>query len=489
MRTIGPLCLALIGLAASPAVSQLEIDDFEVGEFMHMVPPDNLFQSGLPTANVLGGARRVFLRGADQTATLTLTPGDDAVVFAQTVSGDFFIEWDLADMPFDLTAGGTLDRIEVDVETISETIELFVHACCQVSVVSQPITGPGTYVFSYADLSGPATDVDYLQISASFTGQLGGTLAIADVRAMPEPVAPDRFVPGDVFWVATAPQGNVVNISGGGDFAGVTPLQSVGSSIGQVAWSADLSTAYITEITNDAVAFLLPDGSAGGFAVNLASPSGIVRTSDGRLLVASFDDRAVYDITGGGSFASAIPFATGFSDPRNLAELPSGEILLADQGLNAVIDIAAGGDLTGVEPFASGVDDVVDLTLDDSGRLWAAARTRGVIEITGGGDFSLAIPHATGREFIALAFDGSGRLLATDLTSDDIFDVTAGGDFSTAMPFAFNLPGESDAALDTVPVPEPSFDWMRLVAIATLGVMSSPIRRVFRASTKSSSDQ
>ncbi len=191
MRTIGSACLALLlGFAASPVVGQLVIDDFETGEFLHVAPPGggNLEQSDLPTENVLGGHRRVFLRDEGQTATLSLTPGDDAVVFSQNGPGDFFLEWSLDDLPLDLTAGGTLDQLEIDIETLTSATDLFLFAGGQWGPVSQQVTGPGTYVFPYADLPGPMTGLESLTLSSSL-GQSGGTMAIAEVRAVPEPTA------------------------------------------------------------------------------------------------------------------------------------------------------------------------------------------------------------------------------------------------------------------------------------------------------------
>ncbi len=58
------------------------------------------------------------------------------------------------------------------------------------------------------------------------------------------------FVPGDVFSLAgNAPQSYpVINITGGGDFSGSPGLAViVGAQATQMAWSADLTTLYVTK--------------------------------------------------------------------------------------------------------------------------------------------------------------------------------------------------------------------------------------------------
>ena len=186
----------------------------------------------------------------------------------------------------------------------------------------------------------------------------------------------------------------------------------------------------------------------------ITRPTGLLRTADDRLLVASFSDGAVYEIKiiGSGEAPQVTVFATGLGGARNLLQLATGEILVADQNLGRVIDITAGGSFAGESGFAFGFpgSGPFDLVQDASGRIYASSFA-GVFEISDGGDQTGANAHATGLDFIGLAVDGSGRVLASVLDTGEIYDVTGGGDVSSDAPFAQNLQGFADTALDAIP--------------------------------------
>lgn len=144
------------------------------------------------------------------------------------------------------------------------------------------------------------------------------------------------FIPGDVFSLPIAANQSfrLMNISGGGDFSGSPGLSIVAGPRTQMAWSADLTTLYVTRLMTGPVFTSVWAISATGvvtsFATGAGSPNGIVRTADGRLLTAvgTGGFGGVVDITVGGDFAGAPAFATGFRQPMNLVQLTNGHILL-----------------------------------------------------------------------------------------------------------------------------------------------------------------
>jgi hypothetical protein len=265
-------------------------------------------------------------------------------------------------------------------------------------------------------------------------------------------VSATAFEAGEVFW---APGGcdspcGVFDITGGGSITAGHLVGATQSSPGQVAWSTDFQTLYITQFDTDAVLEISNAGVASSFATGIDGATGLLRVDDGRLLAVSYWTGVVFDISAGGDFSSAVPFATGFDAPRNLLQLASGQILLADQGLERVFDITNGGDSTAAQGFAYGFSQgPYDLVQDDAGRIFAS--TRGpVFNITSGGDFSGAAAFAYGVNFIGLAVDGDQRLLGGEFNSGEVFDISAGGDFSAATAFAQNAPGFGDTALDSI---------------------------------------
>ncbi len=280
-------------------------------------------------------------------------------------------------------------------------------------------------------------------------------LAISIVIAWPG--RSDAFSAEQLFWVpgSCSPPCELFDVTGGGDFGTAAAFTTLDRSPGQIAWSSDLASAYVSHSSKNQVSEISAAGDLTVFATGIFRPTGLLRTADGRLLVASFAARAVFEITDGGDFLSAPRFAFGFSGPRNFVQLASGEILLADQTANRVYDITSGGDFSSETGFAFGFPGgpdtgPFDLVQDASGRI-IASTFGGVFDITGGGDVSASPAYAWGREFMGLAVDGAGALLASVFETGEIYDITAGGDFSTASPFAWNLRGFSDTAFDTVP--------------------------------------
>jgi hypothetical protein len=264
--------------------------------------------------------------------------------------------------------------------------------------------------------------------------------------------ASTAFEIGDVFW---APGGcdtpcGVFDITGGGSITAGDLIGATSSSPGQIAWSSDFQTLYMTEFDTNRVLAISSAGVVTPFATGINGPTGLLRTADGPLLAVSYYAGAVYDVSTGGDFSSAVAFATGFDLPRNLLQLANGHILLADQGLERVFDITNGGDSAGAQGFAYGFSQgPYDIAQDAAGRIFAS--TRGpVFDITAGGDFSGSPAFAHSVNFISLAVDGEGRLLAGEFLSGDVFDISAGGDFSAATAFAQNIPGFGDTSLDSI---------------------------------------
>ncbi len=266
------------------------------------------------------------------------------------------------------------------------------------------------------------------------------------------------FTPGNVFWAPGSCPAvcELFDVTAGGDFGAADGLATINRSPGQIAWSQDLSRAYVSEFFQNQVSKISAAGEVSTFATGIIRPTGLLRRTDGHLLVASFSNGAVYDISGGGDFSTATAFATGLGGARNLLQLATGEILLADQNGGRVIDITSGGHFAAANGFAFGFPATapLDLVQDASGRIYASSFS-GVFDITDGGDVSGASPHATGLDFIGLTVAGDGKLLASVLITGDVYDITSGGDVSASSPFASNLRGFGDTALDAVPESTP----------------------------------
>jgi len=280
------------------------------------------------------------------------------------------------------------------------------------------------------------------------------------------------FTPGDVYWTSMPLPSDyivadVINVTGGGDLTGASPLATIGKSLGQLAWSADRTTMYAAETYDNQVVSVSDTGVVSAYATGLGYPTGLLLTQDGRLLAATVSG-GVYDITGGGDFSGATPLATGFGFARNMVQLQDGRILLVDRNLrtdtshSAVFDITSGGDFSSATSgFAWGLKEAIDIVQDASGRIFVSEPFHNingvglghVVEVTSGGDFTSAPRFASGREFIGLTVDAEGRLLASAYDSNNVWDITAGG---SGTSFA-SVPHYGETGLDTVPaLPEPA---------------------------------
>lgn len=281
--------------------------------------------------------------------------------------------------------------------------------------------------------------------------------------------ATSTFITGNVFWAPSLASSNppvnsqqrILEVGAGGNFLTATPFGLAPDRVyGQFAFESDLTLAYIPSFFINRILTLTPEGVVNGtpFATGINRPTGLleIRTGvlAGHLLCGSFGQDRILDITAGGDFSAASSFATGTPSVRNLVELSNGTILAATS--NGVRNITAGGLSTS---FATGFSGR-DILQAPDGRVFVTTSTGFVFDISGGGSFSAATPFATGKVFSGLAINDAGRLLASVSDSgtslSEIYDITTGGNFSAATAFATNLPGQSETALDTVPIPEPS---------------------------------
>lgn len=264
-----------------------------------------------------------------------------------------------------------------------------------------------------------------------------------------------QFVSGDIYYTATT--GKIVNVTGGGDFTDEFFVDTGEYSIGQLAWSEDLTTMYLSLFNTGEVIAIDSTGNVTTFASGLSAPTGLLRTNDGVFLAAEFETGEITDITAGGSMAGVAPLTDGLSAPRHLAQLSDGTVLVADQDADAVYDVLYPMGGTVGPPFADGLIAVPVIIVTEDDTIYCATRefvngefTGFVYDITGGGDFSAASPFASGQSFFSLTVSGDGRLLSGELFGSVIWDITGGGDFSSATPFATGLP-EGESPLGTVP--------------------------------------
>jgi hypothetical protein len=280
------------------------------------------------------------------------------------------------------------------------------------------------------------------------------------------------FTPGTVFVGGNGSNTSLFNITGGG--AVTTAFATTGSSseAGQLAWSADLSTMYMSIYGANKVVAITANGTVTDFATNLNGPTGLLMTSSGHLLVSAFNANDIFDITAGGNFSGAVPFATGLSSPRNLLQVAPGTIYVTDQGSGDVKNVAAGGNMASVTAFATGLSTPVDI-VSFNGHIYVAnLGTGSVLDITAGG--SSPTVFASGLGFVGLTVDGN-KLLADVLATNNVYNITAGGAFTSASPtFATIASGfTEESLLDTVPAaaPEPSTLSFALTGLLACGLV------------------
>jgi len=262
------------------------------------------------------------------------------------------------------------------------------------------------------------------------------------------PQALASYSTGDVYLAAPQGKYDIYDVSAGGDVSKSVLAQAGGYNAGQLAWSTDLSTMYLSLYAANEVIAIDSSGKVSTFATGLSGPTGLIMLSDGTLLVAEYGANEVTDITAGGDFSTATALASGFRGPRNFVELVDGTVLMCAQGDGYVweIDPASGA----TSSFATGLGSIRTITQDPVTEDIYAAGGAGVYDITAGGSISSADLYATGQSFFAVTIDGSGRLLAGELSGTELWDVNGGGDFSTATPWATGI-HSIESALNVVP--------------------------------------
>lgn len=277
---------------------------------------------------------------------------------------------------------------------------------------------------------------------------LTGALALAVAVSLH---ATPMFNPGDIFW-ATGSPANLYNVSGGGDQSSAPVFATLGSyQAGQIAFTSDLTTAYVSVFAQNRVLRIDAAGTVSTFATGISAPTGVLVSNSGKVFVSSYSKGKVFDITAGGSFTNVPAYASGLINPRNLLET-SGGILVVDQGAGKVINLGTGGNLAGAPAFASGLNNPIDI-VQYKGRVYTAGGDNRIMDITLGGDVSGLTSFAAGRPFISLAVSGNKLLAGSDYTlpSASIWDISAGGDFTSAPALISNLNGGGESLLDSVP--------------------------------------
>ncbi|MEM8609593.1 MAG: hypothetical protein AAGF92_20995, partial [Myxococcota bacterium] len=279
-------------------------------------------------------------------------------------------------------------------------------------------------------------------------------LAVCAGAFVPLPAAA-QYVSGDVYYAAT--NGEIVNVTGGGDLTGQVFTDTEQYTAGQLAWAPDLSTMYLGLVNDGLVLAIDSEGGVTTFAEGLDGPTGLLMTRDQVLLVAEFNEGAITDITAGGDMTGVAPMTDGLSGPRHLAELSDGTILVADQFEDAVYDVLYPTGGTVGAPFASGLPAVRAMIATEDDTIYAGAQrlrnqvfVGAVFDITGGGDFESALPYASGQSFFSLTMSGDDRLLSGEVFGSELWDITGGGDFAAAAPFATGLP-PGETSVGTVP--------------------------------------
>lgn len=195
---LGLIASGLVALLASPAAA-ITVDNFEEGAFdliATSLAQVSDTQSGLSTGNVIGGERQVFLGGATPTlpatATLTLSPGDDAVVLSRE-GLDANIRFTYSGLPsVDLTDGGASDRFVVEFpEAIPGIVQLQVNdESGGTDVRLFPLSQAGAFEIPFTDLPG-ADPSRATYVSLRVAGNSGGVYRIADFStAGPPPPVP-----------------------------------------------------------------------------------------------------------------------------------------------------------------------------------------------------------------------------------------------------------------------------------------------------------
>jgi len=203
--------LMILLLASGPALA-ITIDDFTQGAFNLKVDDvtttDSKTETGLNTANVLGGQRDTTLTfdskvdgGTDVTADLFVSPGYVILDQDTGFTAHFELEYGLGgDMNADLTAGGVSGMTVVfgvgtdavaDVTVTAETYNSGTSSYDSSALQKvQDVDGGGYITFPYADFTGSAVFTDVDRLSILLQGETSGDYQIdlGTTGLIPEPV-------------------------------------------------------------------------------------------------------------------------------------------------------------------------------------------------------------------------------------------------------------------------------------------------------------
>ncbi|MDZ4801778.1 MAG: hypothetical protein SGI92_26775 [Bryobacteraceae bacterium] len=260
------------------------------------------------------------------------------------------------------------------------------------------------------------------------------------------------FVSGDLLWAAQ--DGRIYDISKTRtsplNFAtGHAPIANVGGTVlGQMAFSLDAKTAYVTVFGSNKVVTLTDSGQVSNHVTGIANPTGIIRTSTGKMLVASYTDGKIYDITSG----SPVVYATGLVNPRNMVETAAG-IYVADQG-NSTVKLLIQGNMASVTPLAYGIDAVSIASFNN--RLYVTSNSlTSVYDVTAGGNMTAKTPVAKNKYFTSLAV-ANGHLYAgtnsSTAAASGIWEIPkSGNSYTTANAETYNMAISGDSLLSVVP--------------------------------------
>jgi hypothetical protein len=203
LRALGIAFLALVASVLgvrSASATPIVIDDFETGGFSTILDSTTGDgpESGNQTGSMLGGSRSVDVEAwaGQAAATLSLTGADDGISFGLSANGEgrVYLEWDLL-TPVDITAAGTLDRIEVVLTTPSAPvgqISLSLHSPGYGGTIGLPITGPSTYTWMFSSFSALAgvdpTNIDLIGIELwDGVDPAARNYVISGIQVVPEP--------------------------------------------------------------------------------------------------------------------------------------------------------------------------------------------------------------------------------------------------------------------------------------------------------------
>ena len=290
------------------------------------------------------------------------------------------------------------------------------------------------------------------------------------------------FTSGDLYYAGNTSASPIYDITGGGNLTGITAFANGGNTgdrnLGQMAWSNDLETMYTTNYIGDSI-FTVDAAGNSVFYASVRQPLGIVVTDDDRILVNSFSERRVYDIT---DTANIFVHATLPTYARNMRQIPSGEVLVAGSN-GEVYDVSSGTAVVYAKIQGATASYLGDIEFTSDGRVFVTGGFghRGdIFDITGGGMFMnnpwATVSSSNSGVAFGLAIDPqTNQMLLAPLGRNYVLDVTGGGflnDNDMSIRWATNIPTTNDMALDfvpfvsVVPVAEPSS--LVLLAIALL---------------------